>query len=125
VREVTASIVSFARARAVQLSEQFLALQAAIDDAEPEIQGTMSRGALELELDRVVHELEEVLAGRDAPEDLSRVVTQVRDAREAWKAALREAPNGSSTEDTADRFTLALIELALRIRGRRRRTPRA
>lgn len=111
---MVATVLQLASARVRQLGERFLALQTTIDD--------LGRGIdarpLERELEQVEQEVERTLASLAHHDELATSLAEACEARRAWRSA-RTVPGGE--DEAADRFTLALIELALRLRGRPRR----
>ncbi|AKF06210.1 hypothetical protein [Sandaracinus amylolyticus] len=117
---MSAPVLSLVDARLRRLAERFLALQTAIDDAGP----TTDRRALEAQLERVVGELASVIGHVRPDAELARAVLRALAARSGWRDA-HERGAGPRADDAADAFTLALIELALRLRGRPRRATAA
>lgn len=109
------TVFELAHARVRHLSERFLALQTTIDDLDRRVDS----GPLERELERVVREAERTLGTLSQPDDLAASLEEALEARAAWE---RARASRESEDAAADRFTLALIELALRLRGRPRRS---
>ncbi|WP_236606175.1 hypothetical protein [Sandaracinus amylolyticus] len=118
---MSAPVLSLVEARLRRLAERFLALQTAQDDAGPRSDAR----ALEAELERVTAEIASVIAHARPDAELADAVGQAIAARRSWCEAQHESGPGPRTDDAADAFTLALIELALRLRGRPRRATAA
>ena len=129
---MSAAVLSLLEVRLRRLAERFLTLQTAIDDGGPRA----DLSSLEAELERVIDEVTRLIAQPRADEErfassqadhreLSRAVVRAIGARRLWCEVQRESGAGARADDAADAFTLALIELALRLRGRPRRATAA
>lgn len=118
---MSVSIPSLDQARVRRGADRLLALQARLDDTPAADAEACAR--LESELEALAVELRRGLARLGPGEPLAWTLRAALDARARWRAAEGGAaprgldPGGEAREDAADVYTLALIELALRLRG--------